>query len=42
MKYVGNDKLESLGSALGTEFTAGGQTPLWKVLGRQLIERADR
>ena len=37
VKYVGNDKLESLGNALGTEFAAGGQTPLWKVLGRQLI-----
>lgn len=37
VKYVGNDKLESLGNALGTEFTAGGQTPLWKALGRQLI-----
>lgn len=37
VRYVGNDKLESLGNALGTEFTAGGQTPLWKALGRQLI-----
>jgi Copper transport outer membrane protein, MctB len=37
VKYVGNDKLESLGNALGTEFAAGGQTPLWKALGRQLI-----
>ena len=37
VKYVGNDKLESLGSALGTEFASGGQTPLWRVLGRQLI-----
>jgi hypothetical protein len=37
VKYVGNDKLESLGDALGTEFASGGQTPLWKLLGRQLI-----
>jgi hypothetical protein len=37
VKYVGNDKLESLGNALGAEFAAGGQTPLWKALGRQLI-----
>jgi hypothetical protein len=37
VKYVGNDKLEGLGSALGGEFASGGQTPLWKVLGRQLI-----
>jgi hypothetical protein len=37
VKYVGNDKLESLGDALGTEFASGGQTPLWRVLGRQLI-----
>src|SRR3954447_11493141 len=37
VKYVGNDKLENLGNALGTEFAAGGQTPLWKTLGRELI-----
>src|SRR3954452_17578896 len=37
VKYVGNDKLENLGDALGTEFATGGQTPLWKALGRQLI-----
>jgi hypothetical protein len=37
VKYVGNDKLEGLGSALGVEFASGGQTPLWKVLGKQLI-----
>ena len=41
VKYVGNDKLESLGNALGTEFAAGGQTPLWKALGRQLIGERD-
>jgi hypothetical protein len=37
VKYVGNDKLENLGNALGTEFAAGGPTPLWKTLGRELI-----
>jgi hypothetical protein len=37
VKYVGNDKLEPLGTALGAEFATGGQTPLWKALGRQLI-----
>jgi len=37
VKYFGNDKLESLGNALGTEFVVGGQTPLWKLLGRQLV-----
>jgi hypothetical protein len=38
VKYVGNDQLENLGTALGTEFAAGGQTPLWKLLGKQLID----
>jgi hypothetical protein len=37
VKYVGNDKLETLGNALGREFAAGGQTQLWKALGKQLI-----
>jgi hypothetical protein len=37
VKYVGNDKLEGLGNELGSEFASGGQTPLWKVLGKQLI-----
>jgi hypothetical protein len=36
-RYVGKDKLGSLGSALGSEFEAGGATPLWKVLGGELI-----
>ena len=36
-RYVGRDKLGSLGSALGTEFEAGGATPIWKVLGGELI-----
>jgi Copper transport outer membrane protein, MctB len=37
VKYAGDDKLETLGNALGQEFAAGGQTPLWKTLGRELI-----
>jgi hypothetical protein len=37
VKYVGNDKLQDLGNALGSEFATGGQTPLWKTLGKQLI-----
>src|SRR3954453_10225078 len=37
VKYVGNDKLENLGDALGSEFATGGPTPLWKPLGRELI-----
>ena len=37
VKYVGNDKLQDLGNALGKEFATGGQTPLWKTLGKQLI-----
>jgi hypothetical protein len=37
VKYVGNDKLESLGSELGAEFASGGPTPLWKLLGKELI-----
>jgi Copper transport outer membrane protein, MctB len=37
VKYVGNDKLDGLGNELGVEFATGGQTPLWKVLGKQLI-----
>ena len=36
-QYVGDDKLEALGTALGTEFVDGGPTPLWKALGRQLV-----
>ena len=36
-QYVGDAKLQALGSALGGEFVNGGETPLWKALGRQLI-----
>jgi hypothetical protein len=36
-QYVGDAKLDSLGGALGGEFVTGGETPLWKALGRQLV-----
>jgi hypothetical protein len=36
-QYVGDDKLAALGAALGSEFVKGGDTPLWKALGSQLI-----
>jgi hypothetical protein len=36
-KYVGADKLAALGAELGNEFVRGGDTPLWKALGNQLI-----
>jgi Copper transport outer membrane protein, MctB len=36
-QYVGDDKLQALGGALGGEFVSGGETPLWKALGRQLV-----
>jgi len=35
--YVGDDEVGTLGAALAAEFQAGGQTPLWKALGGQLI-----
>lgn len=38
VQYVGNDKLTALGRALGSEFTLGGQTPLWNLLTPQLVE----
>ncbi len=38
LKYVGDDKLGLLGRALGAEFTLGGETPLWTLLNRQLVE----
>ena len=38
LKYVGDDKLGVLGRALAAEFTLGGQTPLWTLLSRQLVE----
>jgi len=36
-RLVGSDRLPQLGSALASEFELGGQTPLWKVLGSQLV-----
>jgi hypothetical protein len=36
-RYVGDDKLDVLGSALADEFVDGGETPLWKALGRVLV-----
>jgi hypothetical protein len=38
VKYVGDDKLGLLGRALAAEFTLGGETPLWNLLNRQLVE----
>ena len=32
-RFVGPDHARGLGSALGTEFAAGGKTPLWDALG---------
>jgi hypothetical protein len=36
-RYVGDDKLDVLGSALADEFINGGETPVWKALGRVLV-----
>jgi hypothetical protein len=36
-QYVGDDTLAALGAALGREFVVGGDTPLWRTLGRQLV-----
>jgi hypothetical protein len=36
-RLVGSDRLPQLGSTLASEFEAGGQTPLWKLLGSQLV-----
>ena len=38
VKYVGDDKLGPLGKALASEFALGGDTPLWTLLSRQLVE----
>jgi hypothetical protein len=38
VKYVGDDKLGLLGKALASEFALGGDTPLWTLLSRQLVE----
>jgi hypothetical protein len=37
-KYVGDDKRDLLGKALGSEFALGGETPLWTLLNRQLVQ----
>jgi hypothetical protein len=37
-KYLGDDKLGLLGKALASEFTLGGETPLWTLLTRQLVQ----
>jgi hypothetical protein len=37
-KYVGDDKLGVLGKALASEFTLGGETPLWTLLSRLLVQ----
>jgi len=36
-RYLGDDELDQLGEALGIEFRSGGPTPLWKLLGHNLI-----
>jgi hypothetical protein len=38
VKYVGDDKLGLLGRALASEFTLGGETPLWTLLSSELVE----
>ena len=38
VKYVGDDKLGALGRALAGEFALGGETPLWALLNRRLVE----
>jgi hypothetical protein len=37
-QYAGDAKLEDLGRALGEEFVAGGETPLWSALSDLLVE----
>ena len=37
LPYVGDDKLDELGDALGGEFVRGGETPLWRSLATQLV-----
>jgi len=36
--YVGNGRLDDLGHALGQEFVAGGETPLWNALQGLIVE----
>lgn len=38
VKYVGDDKLGLLGTALASEFALGGDAPLWTLLSRKLVQ----
>ena len=40
-RYVGAGQLDDLGGAMAAEFVAGGRTPLWTALTRQLVEERD-
>ena len=37
-RYVGRDRLDDLGRALGEELVTGGETPLWNALNGQIVE----
>jgi Copper transport outer membrane protein, MctB len=39
--YAADDKLEELGHALGQEFAAGAETPLWNALESLIVEQKD-
>jgi hypothetical protein len=39
--YAADDQLEELGHALGQEFTAGTETPLWNALESLIVEQKD-
>jgi hypothetical protein len=39
--YAADDQLEELGHALGQEFTAGAETPLWNALESLIVEQKD-
>lgn len=39
--YAGDRQLDDLGRALGEEFTAGAETPLWNALESLIVERRD-
>jgi hypothetical protein len=39
--YAADDQLEELGHALGQEFTAGAETPLWNALESLIVEEKD-
>jgi hypothetical protein len=40
--YAGDDKLVVLGHAVGQEFAAGSETPLWNALNDLIVEQRDR